>query len=130
MKLVKLTKLVTNRFKVLANSINFQRSGDMIRLVPYLNNGVLGKVFKPELANTIHSMGIKMEPEEFDKLWKKFDSEALGNVKADVFLKKLGLNIATSDNAASSDFDDTLISIPIANLGKLFTNFLECFSTI
>ena len=93
----------------------------MIRLVPYLNNGVLGKVFKPELANTIHSMGIKMEPEEFDKLWKKFDSEALGNVKADVFLKKLGLNLTTSDNACEN-IDDT-ISIPTANLGILVNIF-------
>jgi len=44
----------------------------MINLIPQLNGGEPNKIFKIELLNTISSMAIKMEPEEFDKLWKKY----------------------------------------------------------
>ena len=44
----------------------------MIQLIPQLNGGEGNKIFKIELLNTINGMGIKMEAEEFDKLWKKY----------------------------------------------------------
>ena len=44
----------------------------MVAFMPSLNGGVSSKVFKPELFNLINGMAIKMEPEEFDKLWKKY----------------------------------------------------------
>jgi hypothetical protein len=43
----------------------------MISLIPQLNNGAVKKIFKPELLHALNSMSIKMEPEEFEKLWKK-----------------------------------------------------------
>lgn len=43
----------------------------MVNLIPSLVGGSQNKIFRPELLNTINGMGIKMEPEEFDKLWKK-----------------------------------------------------------
>lgn len=44
----------------------------MIDLIPQLNGGNPNRIFKPELLNTINLINIKMEPEEFDKLWKKY----------------------------------------------------------
>ena len=29
------------------------------------------KIFKPELLNTLSNLSIKMDQDEFDKLWKK-----------------------------------------------------------
>ena len=43
----------------------------MISLIPQLSNGKEKKIFKPELLHAINSMSIKMEQDEFDKLWKK-----------------------------------------------------------
>lgn len=43
----------------------------MISLIPQLNNGNPKKIFKPELLHAMNGMTIKMELEEFDKLWKK-----------------------------------------------------------
>jgi hypothetical protein len=43
----------------------------MINLVPQIVGGSQNKIFKPELLNAINGMAIKMEFEEFEKLWKK-----------------------------------------------------------
>ncbi len=43
----------------------------MTDLVPLLNGGNPNRIFKPELLNCINLMFIKMDNEEFDKLWKK-----------------------------------------------------------
>jgi hypothetical protein len=43
----------------------------MVGFIPSLNGGQPNKVFKPELLNLLNGMAIKMDPEEFDKLWKK-----------------------------------------------------------
>ena len=41
-----------------------------IDLVSLVGDG-MKKIFKPELLNTINSMSMKMDSEEFEKLWKK-----------------------------------------------------------
>jgi hypothetical protein len=43
----------------------------MINLIPQLGGGQQNKIFKPELLNALNGMAIRMESEEFDKLWKK-----------------------------------------------------------
>jgi hypothetical protein len=43
----------------------------MVDLVPQLVGGNLAKIYKPELFNAIAKLGIKMESEEADKLWKR-----------------------------------------------------------
>ena len=52
-------------------NINIKRTSDMAHLVPEIVGGTPNKIFKPELLSAINSMGIKMEPEEYEKLWKK-----------------------------------------------------------
>ena len=47
------------------------RTPDMVNFLPAINGGQPSKVFKPELLNLINGMAIKMDPEEFDKLWRK-----------------------------------------------------------
>ncbi len=88
------------------------------------------KIFKPELLNYINGMSIKIETEEFEKLWKKFDSENYGFVKGNAFLKRLGVSSESENNTkelmsfeddqsideSESDFNN----IPYANInGKL-----------
>ena len=43
----------------------------MIALIPELAGGQQRKIFKPELQNAINGMAIRMEQDEFEKLWKK-----------------------------------------------------------
>ena len=52
-----------------------------------------------------------MDSEESDKLWKKFDPEAQGYVKSDIFLKKLGISIENSSHDLN-DFDRVNIPGP------------------
>jgi|LakMenEpi03Aug12_release.lakeMendotaPanAssembly.Ray.scaffolds.fasta_scaffold2033749_1 hypothetical protein len=44
----------------------------MTDLIPQINGGNGNRIFKPELLNAINAMNIKMDPEEYDKLWKKY----------------------------------------------------------
>lgn len=104
----------------------------MVRLVPYLNGGAVNKVFKMELLNVINGMGIKMETDEFEKLWKKFDLENTGIVNADLFLKRLGLLVddsssSTFNNNSSSDFfksDNSSgnLNVPMPNFNDKLAN--------
>ena len=43
----------------------------MVQFVPQLVGGEPTKIFKLDLLGAINKMTIKMEEEEFDKLWKK-----------------------------------------------------------
>jgi hypothetical protein len=47
------------------------RTPDMVNLIPQIAGGQPNKIFKPELLNAINGMAIRMETEEFDKLWRK-----------------------------------------------------------
>ena len=99
----------------------------MVLFIPQLINGEPNKIFKIDLLNTINKMAIKMEEEEFDKLWKKFDSVNSGFVKSEDFLKRLGIiNSNTETNnldeslenfeALKSNRDHPPMSIPLANV--------------
>lgn len=71
-------------------------------------------------------MGIKIESEEFEKLWKKFDTENLGYVKSEAFLKKLGLGSLVEESLDSviADFnEDAKFNVPQANLPGIFEHF-------
>lgn len=98
----------------------------MVRLIPLLNGGIAGRIFKHELYTTVTAMGIKIESEEFEKLWKKFDTENLGYVKSEAFLKKLGLGSLVEESLDSviADFnEDAKFNVPQANLPGIFEHF-------
>jgi hypothetical protein len=46
----------------------------LVALVPQLVGGTPTKIFKPELLSSIEKMNIKMESDEFEKLWKRFNN--------------------------------------------------------
>lgn len=103
----------------------------MIRLIPQLNGGSPNKVYKNELMHAINGMAIKIEPEEFEKLWKKFDPEDNGCVKSDLILKRLGVqtesdhfndsSMANLNDLFRSD-DESALNVPHANIpGKFLT---------
>lgn len=78
----------------------------MVKLIPQLNGGSAGRVFKFELLNAINGMGIKMESDEFEKLWKKFDPEAFGFIKSEIFLKKLGIDLDSLKEESTANLND------------------------
>ena len=43
----------------------------MVNFLPSISGGQPNKIFKPELLNLVNGMAIKMDSEEFDKLWRK-----------------------------------------------------------
>lgn len=91
----------------------------MIRLIPLLNGGNVGKIFRPELMNTINSMGIKMEEDEMTKLWKKFDPENNGFINSDAMLQKFGINpLALSQTLPNPNdsFNSESFSVPLPNI--------------
>jgi len=88
------------------------------------------KIFKPELLNLINGMSIQIETEDFEKLWKKFDSENYGFVKGNAFLKRLGVAnesennskdlISFEDDQSIDDSASECNNIPYASIkGKL-----------
>ncbi|XP_062407658.1 uncharacterized protein LOC134098858 [Sardina pilchardus] len=50
-----------------------------------------GWIVAAELKSILEQLELHMEESEFDKLWKRFDIDALGAVRLKVLLKKLGL---------------------------------------
>ena len=44
----------------------------MTSLIPQLIGGNPTRIFRPELLNAINLMNIKMDADEFEKLWKKY----------------------------------------------------------
>ncbi|KAM9528260.1 EF-hand calcium-binding domain-containing protein 6 isoform 4-T4 [Salvelinus alpinus] len=61
-------------------------------------------IVAPELKRCLAQLGLNLEDREFEKLWKKFDSEGLGAVKVRGLLRKLGLSQRkTSDTNDNND---------------------------
>ncbi|CAF0760256.1 unnamed protein product [Brachionus calyciflorus] len=100
-----ITRKATQVFVILKEKSKL-KTNDMVRVIPQLNGGSPGRVFKFELMNAINGMGIKMELEEFDKLWKKFDQDGTGFVKSEVFLKRLGIDLDTLKDDSMSNLND------------------------
>jgi hypothetical protein len=112
------------------------KTNDMISLIPELNPQSTTtsppiKIFKIGLLDALNRMSIKMETEEFDKLWKKLDYDNMGVVNSDLFLQRLGIQINKQSN---DENDNNLIvdsessfkkssSIPNANLKTPGNNF-------
>ena len=47
------------------------RTSDIVDLVPELSGGSPSRIFKLELLNLIDDMNVRMDSDEFEKLWKK-----------------------------------------------------------
>jgi Ca2+-binding EF-hand superfamily protein len=122
------TRKATQVFVILKEKAKLKTS-DMCLFVPQLLGGESSKIFKIDLLNNIKKMSIKMEEEEFEKLWKKIDSVGSGFVKSDDFLKRLGALGGDQNNLEENFFDENNfddsespkatsrpVSIPFANL--------------
>lgn len=68
-----------------------QRFLDLADLVPQLNPGGSANIVKPEFQNTLNKLGFFMDEHEFEKLWKKYDVDNVGVIKAPRLLTKLGI---------------------------------------
>ena len=53
-------------------------------------NGIL---IKPEFLNLLNRLNFPIEEEEFDKLWRRYDSEERGVIHVEKLMNKLGLSI-------------------------------------
>ncbi|KAJ8335898.1 hypothetical protein SKAU_G00392400 [Synaphobranchus kaupii] len=47
------------------------------------------RIVAPELRNILQQLDLNMEDHEFEKLWKRYDADALGAVRVDVLLDKI-----------------------------------------
>ncbi|KAM4708958.1 EF-hand calcium-binding domain-containing protein 6-like [Discoglossus pictus] len=69
------------RFLALADLISQKKPDGAARILP------------PEFRQMLEQLGLYMEDEEFDRLWKRYDAEGTGVIKADSLLKRLGNEI-------------------------------------
>ena len=58
-----------------------------------MNPGGSGRILKPELRNALSKLGFSMEDGEYEKLWRKYDTENVGVLKGDKLLGKLGISL-------------------------------------
>jgi Ca2+-binding EF-hand superfamily protein len=70
----------------------------MALFIPELIGGEPNKIFKMEFLGLLNKMNIKMDEDDFEKLWKKFDQDNSGYVKSQHFLKKLGVHQSNDNN--------------------------------
>lgn len=116
---IPVTRKATQVFVILKEKCK-QKSKEIGTLVPQLIGGNPNRIFKPELLNAINLMNIKMDTDEYDKLWKKFDSENLGVVHSEMFLKKLG--VFEGNDRDTPRKIEPAIDIPHHELPPLETN--------
>nr|XP_048703904.1 EF-hand calcium-binding domain-containing protein 6-like isoform X1 [Caretta caretta]XP_048703905.1 EF-hand calcium-binding domain-containing protein 6-like isoform X1 [Caretta caretta] len=81
-----------------------QRSLDIADLMPQKNPGDDIRILMPEFKNILNKLGFHIGNEEFEKLWRRYDTEGTGVLKGDILLKKLGAKLqnGSSNNAKIS----------------------------
>ncbi|XP_005282043.2 EF-hand calcium-binding domain-containing protein 6-like isoform X2 [Chrysemys picta bellii] len=81
-----------------------QRSLDIADLMPQKNPGDDIRILMPEFKNILNKLGFHIGNEEFEKLWRRYDTEGTGVLKEDILLKKLGAELqnGSSNNAKVS----------------------------
>ncbi|XP_038256136.1 EF-hand calcium-binding domain-containing protein 6-like isoform X2 [Dermochelys coriacea] len=81
-----------------------QRSLDIADLMPQKNPGDDIRVLMPEFKNILNKLGFHIGSEEFEKLWRRYDTEGTGVLKGDILFKKLGAELqnGSSNNAKIS----------------------------
>ncbi|XP_005168423.1 EF-hand calcium-binding domain-containing protein 6 isoform X2 [Danio rerio] len=55
------------------------------------DNRTEGWISAPEFRNVLNKLKLHLKDTDFDKLWKRLDTDGLGAVKQTIFLKELGL---------------------------------------
>ncbi|XP_064594452.1 EF-hand calcium-binding domain-containing protein 6-like isoform X2 [Liolophura sinensis] len=70
-----------------------QRFLDVADLIPQMNPDGSGHILKPELRNVLQKMSFKMEDDEFEKLWQRYDTENIGTINGEKFLNALGISL-------------------------------------
>ncbi|XP_039398195.1 EF-hand calcium-binding domain-containing protein 6-like isoform X3 [Mauremys reevesii] len=80
-----------------------QRSLDIADLMPEKNPDDI-RILMPEFKNILNKLGFHIGNEEFEKLWRRYDTEGTGVLKGDMLLKKLGAELqnGSSNNAKAS----------------------------
>nr|XP_048703908.1 EF-hand calcium-binding domain-containing protein 6-like isoform X4 [Caretta caretta] len=80
------------------------RSLDIADLMPQKNPGDDIRILMPEFKNILNKLGFHIGNEEFEKLWRRYDTEGTGVLKGDILLKKLGAKLqnGSSNNAKIS----------------------------
>lgn len=105
----------------------------MASIVPQKNPGGTRRILKPEFRNAISSLGFRMQDEEFDKLWTRFDSENIGAVSGEKIMTKLGIALTDgtrtttrgsnkSRRSASPQYDDDYDDDKGLDLAKWMTS--------
>ncbi|XP_069055700.1 EF-hand calcium-binding domain-containing protein 6-like [Pleurodeles waltl] len=75
-----------------------QRFLDLADLIPQKNPGGSARILAPEFRNVLNQLGFFMEDEEFEKLWKRYDTDGTGALKGDTLLKRLGIEFRNASS--------------------------------
>ncbi|XP_067838234.1 EF-hand calcium-binding domain-containing protein 6 [Heptranchias perlo] len=67
-----------------------QRFLDLTEILPQKNTEGPIRILVPEFRDMLKQLGYHMEDEEFEKLWRRYDTDGLGVIKEDVLMRKLG----------------------------------------
>ncbi|XP_055487999.1 EF-hand calcium-binding domain-containing protein 6 [Leucoraja erinacea] len=67
-----------------------QRILELPEILPQKNSEGPIRIIAPEFRNVLKQLGFHMEDEEFEKLWRRYDTDGLGVIKGDVLMRKLG----------------------------------------
>ncbi|XP_043920865.1 EF-hand calcium-binding domain-containing protein 6-like [Protopterus annectens] len=105
-----------------------QRFLDLAELLPQKNPGGATRILVPEFHNMLNHLGYSMEDEEFEKLWKRYDTEGTGVIKGDVLLKRLGIefrNPSASQAAHEEQLDPSGLADEKRQCKPLSKNELE-----
>nr|XP_042697966.1 EF-hand calcium-binding domain-containing protein 6-like isoform X3 [Chrysemys picta bellii] len=102
--LMMLTKFLGRYISVKQYQQLLLRSLDIADLMPQKNPGDDIRILMPEFKNILNKLGFHIGNEEFEKLWRRYDTEGTGVLKEDILLKKLGAELqnGSSNNAKVS----------------------------
>uniref|UniRef100_UPI00398F3BE9 EF-hand calcium-binding domain-containing protein 6 n=1 Tax=Pristiophorus japonicus TaxID=55135 RepID=UPI00398F3BE9 len=67
-----------------------QRILDLTEVLPQKNTEGPVRMLVPEFRDMLKQLGYHLEDEEFEKLWRRYDTDGLGVIKGEVLMRKLG----------------------------------------
>ncbi|KAG8453698.1 hypothetical protein GDO86_000361 [Hymenochirus boettgeri] len=84
------TLMTASQVHALLKEKTKQRFEDLVELISKKNQYDSARILPPEFRLMLEQLGFRLEEEEFEKLWKRYDVDGTGMLKGDLLLKKLG----------------------------------------
>lgn len=66
---------------------------DVTGIIPQHNPDGSRYILRPEFKNVLNSLGLHLDTDEFDKLWKRYDPLSRGTIDGKYLMKELGIDV-------------------------------------